>query len=128
MKKALAVLLLAGSLAGCASISNTYDTLTGSAVSPMAVIIAGNAFDGVEATATNYLRLPNCLKLTGPICRTTTATNAIIPAVRSGRAARNALESFMMANPGKLGPTGLYNALKAATATLQQVFAQYGVK
>ena len=128
MKRIIGIALLAFSISGCAQVSNVYDQLTGSVVSPTAVIIAANAFDGVEATATNYLRLPNCLKLTTAICRTTTATNAIIPAIRSGRAARNALEQFMVANPGKLGPTGLYNALRAATETLQQVFIQYGVK
>lgn len=116
------------SLVGCASLTNDYNAITGSTVSPTAVIVAANAFDAVEATATNYLRLKKCSATTGPVCRNVAATAAIIPAIRSGRQARNNLEAFMQANPGVLGPTGLYNALTMATSTLEQVFAQYQIK
>jgi len=128
MKKVFLALTLALAISGCAQLTNGYNALTGAVVSPTAVIIAANAFDGVEATATNYLRLAKCTATTTVICRSSAATKVIIPAVRSGRTARNNLEAFMVANPGALGPTGLYNALVTATATLQQTFAQFGIQ
>lgn len=51
----------------------------------------------------------------------------IIPAIRSGRAARNNLEQFMVNNPGKLGNQGLYDALQTSIATLKQAFSIYGI-
>ena len=128
MRKILAIGLLAASLVGCAQLQSDWSAITGASVSPTAVIVAANAFDGVEATATNYLRLKKCSALTGPVCRNPAATAAIIPAIRSGRQARNALETFMQQNPGVLGPTGLYNALTAATSTLEQIFSTYNIK
>src|SRR5665647_934483 len=109
MKKILISLTVVLSLAGCAKLTADYNAITGATVSPTAVIVAANAFDAVEATATNYLTLKKCSATTGPVCRNVAATKVIIPAVRSGRTARNNLEAFMQANPGVLGPTGLYN-------------------
>ena len=127
MKKLLFSFAIVLSLAGCASIQNAYDTLNGTSVSPTAVYVAANAFDAVEVTATNYLRLKKCSTTSGPVCRSPVATAQIIPAVRSGRVARTNLENFMAQNPGALGPVGLYNALITATATLQAVVSQYHV-
>ena len=115
-------------MAGCTSLQNVYDTLNGTSVSPTAVYVAANAFDAVEATATNYLRLKKCTTTSGPVCRNPTATAQIIPAVRSGRVARTNLENFMVQNPGALGPVGLYNALTTATSTLQAIVNQYNIK
>lgn len=114
-------------LAGCADLQNAYDTLTGVAVSPASVYVARNAFDVAEATATNYLRLPKCQVTTSVICRSPIATKQIVPAVLAGRKARNDLKLFAAANPGKLGPTGLYNALTAATSTLQSIYQLYNI-
>jgi len=119
--------LLVFSLAGCASLTNAYNTLNGTSVSPTAVYVAANAFDAVEVTATNYLKLPKCTGSNGPVCRSPVATKQIIPAVRAGRVARNNLETFMAQNPGALGPVGLYNALTTATATLQAIVSQYNI-
>ena len=127
MKKILLTFAVLLSLAGCTSLQNAYTSLNGTTVSPTAVYVAANAFDAVEATATNYLRLPKCTATNGPVCRNATATKQIIPAVRAGRVARTNLENFMQQNPGALGPVGLYNALTAATNTLQAVIAQYHV-
>ena len=126
MKK-LAVLLLALSLGGCASWQNAWNTITAAQVTPAVVFVAGNTFDALEATATNYLRLPKCSSASGPICRDANATKQIIPAVRAGRVARNNLEQFFHDHPGQLGPAGLYAALQTAINTLQTVFSQYGV-
>jgi len=92
------------------------------------VLVAGNTFDGLESIATNYLKLPKCTGSNGPICRNAKATAAIIPAVRSGRVARNNLEQFFSDHPGQLGPQGLYDALQSAISTLQSTFAQYNVQ
>jgi hypothetical protein len=128
MKRFLIVSALALGLASCAQLTADYNALTGVTVSPTAVIVAANAFDAVEATATNYLRLPKCTASNGPVCRNPTATAQIIPAIRSGRIARNNLEAFMQANPGAIGPTGLYSALTTATTTLEQIFTTYNIK
>ena len=127
MKKILIVATLALSLAGCAGLTNAYNVLTGASVSPTAVYVAANAFDAVEQTATNYLKLAKCTGNNGPVCRSPAATAQIIPAVRAGRVARTNLENFVAQNPGQLGPTGLYNALTAATATLQAIISQYNI-
>lgn len=126
MKKLIPALLLAFTLAGCASLTNTWNAVTGATVSPAAVIVAANAFDALEVTATNYLKLKKC-DGSNPVCRSPAATKVIVPAVRSGRVARNNLEQFLKDNPGQLGPSGLYNALTASINTLQGVIAAYNV-
>lgn len=126
MKRLILVLALA--LGGCANLENAFQVLSSTSVSPTAVVVAVNAFDALEVTATNYLRLPKC-KSGGPIaCRDRGVTAKIIPAVRSGRYARNQLESFIAAHPGQLGPQGLYDALIASTNTLQAIFGQYNIR
>ena len=127
MKRILFVCLLAISLGACAGLTNTYNLLSGASVSPTAVYVAANAFDAVEATATNYLKLPKC-NGSNPVCRDPKATAQIIPAVRSGRVARTNLENFIAQNPGSLGPVGMYNALTSATATLQAIINTYNIK
>ena len=127
MRKIIIAALVSLSLGSCAQLTNAWDTLSGTTVSPTAVYVAANAFDAVEATATNYLRLQKCAATSGSVCRNAAATAQIIPAVRAGRVARTNLETFMAQNPGALGPVGLYNALTAATTTLQAVVSQYHV-
>lgn len=127
MKKFLLAAALVVGLAGCTNLQNAYNTLTGASVSPTAVYVAANAFDAVEATATNYLRLPRCHTGGPVVCRSPAATAQIIPAVRAGRVARTNLENFMAQNPSQLGPSGLYNALISATNTLQAIIAQYHI-
>ena len=127
MRKLALVLCVSVSLGGCAGLQNAYDITTGASVSPKAVYVAVNAFNAVEATATNYLRLKKCTAEAAPICRSPAATIRIVPAIRSGRVARNNLRQFQKDNPGKLGPMGLYNALTSATSTVQGVIQQYSI-
>jgi hypothetical protein len=126
MKKLLAI-AVALSLGGCASLQKDWNAVTGATVSPEAVLVAGNSFDALEATATNYLTfckanraLPVCSNYVG-------ARKQILPAVRAARVARNNLETFIQQNPGQLGPSGLYNALTSAVATLQGIVNSYAV-
>ena len=126
-----AALACAVTLGGCATqfgqkVEGVYSAITGATVDPQSVIVASNIFDGLQRTATNYLRLPKCNGKT-PICRDPGATKVIIPAIRSGRVARNNLHQFLHDHPGQLGPTGLYDALQASINTLQQAFPQYNI-
>lgn len=129
MKKLLALVLVFG-LAGCSTelqkIKTAYEVVTSSSVSPTMVYVAANTFDALEATATNYLRLPKCGG-TAIVCRNQNAVAAIIPAVHSGRVARNNLEQFLKDHPGQLGPQGLYDALTQSITTLQTIYTQYNV-
>jgi hypothetical protein len=124
-------------LGGCAEfsqletkISGVISAVTGSTVSPAAIIISADAFDALEATAKNYVnpRLnKRCDGSNGPICRDPKATVAINAAIRSGRVARNNAKQFLRDHPGQLGSQGLYDALQASVSTLQGIFRQYGI-
>ena len=128
MKKIVLALALALGLSSCASLQNTWNTLTSTQVTMTTVAVAGNTFDALEATATSYLRLPRCSATSGPICRNPGITKQLISAVRSGRVARNNLEQFFTDHPGQLGPQGLYDALQAAISTLQTIINQNNIK
>lgn len=126
MKRIIPFLLIL-SLGACAQLQADWTTLTSAQVSPTLVVVAGNTFDALEATATNYLKLPRCNGRNGPVCRDPSATAQLIPAIRAGRVARTNLEQFMTTHPGSLGPQGLYDALTAATNTLQSIVTQYNI-
>jgi hypothetical protein len=112
------------SLGGCTALTN----IAGTTVSPQTAIVAANSFDALEAVATGYLQLPKCVA-TGPVvCRSTAAVAAIIPAVRSGRVARNQIEALLSANSGAAIPVANYNTLQAVITSLQGIYAQYNVK
>lgn len=122
--KRLAVLVLALSLGACAAIAQ----ITSAKVNPAGVIVAANIFNGLEATATNYIRLHRCTPENRPVCREPEVADIIIPTVYSGRIARNNLVAFYEKYPNvPLGPQGLYDALIQASATLQQIYAQHGI-
>lgn len=121
MKKLLFVVAIAAALTGC----QTFSKLTGATVSPQAMLVAANSFDAVESTATNYIGY--CTPNPKPAGCNVNAIKQLIPAIRAGRIARNNIEAFVAGNPGKLGATGLYNALTTVTATLSQIEVQYGI-
>lgn len=129
MKRLLLVAALALGIGGCAQLNTLYQTattLSDASVSPTAVIVAANSFDAIEVTATNYLTLPKCPKAT--ICRDPQATKVLIPAIKSGRIARNNLKAFLRTHPGQLGSKGLYDALNASITTIQGVINQYNIR
>lgn len=130
MKKILPTIFIALMLSGCASLERlkqTAEAVGEFTVSPEAVIIASNSFDALEITATNYLKLKSCRKITSSVCRNPTATALIIPAVRSGRVARNNLQQFLAEHPNQLGPSGGFDALNASIATIKGVLTQYKI-
>lgn len=127
MKKVL-VICAALALAGCSAVSgveNAVSVATAAKVSPQTVLVAANSFDALEVTATTYLQLPKCP--TAVVCRQASAVKAIIPAVRSGRAARDQLEALLKANGGNAIPVANYNTLTAANSVLQTIYAQYNI-
>lgn len=122
MRKFLFAMPLLAALAGCATIA----TLEGTTVSPTQVVVAANAFDAVEATATNYLKLPLCPGAV--VCRTVAGVKAIVPLIRSGRQARTAMEAYVTANPGQAVPVTLYDTTMTAVSALQSALAQYNAQ
>lgn len=125
----LYALLVVGALSislgsGCSTIS----TLTGASVSPQSALVAANSFDALEAVATGYLQLPPCTTTQIAACRNATAAKAIGPAVRSGRTARNQVESLLSANNGAAIPVATLATLQAADATLQSIYSQYSIQ
>lgn len=124
MKKILIGLTLVAGLAGCAKIEAALTTT----VSPQAALVAANSFDAMEAVATGYLQLPTCGKTAVVTCKTTAAVNTIVPAVRSGRAARDQIEALLKASSGAAIPLANYNTLQAVITSLQGIYAQYNIK
>ena len=95
--KTLAFLALAAlPLAGCTSVENAVSVATSAAVPASTAVVAANSFDAIESIATGYISLPVCGGASA-VCRTVSATKAIIPAIRSGRAARNAIKGLLCA-------------------------------
>src|SRR6266403_3197868 len=122
MKRLFVIGLLAFSLAACANLKNVYTMITDASVSPTQIIVAANAFDALEGTATQYLVYCKG-NLSVSIC---SADNrrSVIKYVRSGRAARNQLETYVSA--GTAGPSALYNTLIAAINSLNSSPAASG--
>jgi len=128
MKKLLLVVILALPLGACGTLQNVWNIVTGASVTPNQAYIAANAFDAVEVTATNYLKLPACGSAgASSLCRTQAAVNTIVPAIRSGRVARNNLEAAVTGANGAPVSASLYTALTAQTSTLQTIITQYGI-
>ena len=129
MRKILAALVLTFALAGCAQqiqdVKNAYTAVTTATVTPQQVYIAANAYDAVEASAANYLRLPVCGNFP---CRNPNATKGIVSAVRSARLARNRLEAAVSAIPGAPVDANLFATLTGSTATLKAILQTYGVQ
>lgn len=140
MKKLLLIpLVIAASLtlSGCATflgskvaqdLDNINNVLSGAALSPRAVVIAGNSVNAIQDTATAYLALPLCRSGSTPVCRIKAATQPIKRAVLAMRAARNGLEDWIDAHPGSAPPASLYEKVTAAISVLFAVITKYRVE
>ena len=128
MKRLLVALFLAPALAGCVGtiqkVETVYREVTSATITVQQVYIAANAFDAIEASATQYLRLPVCGKLP---CRNPSATNSLVASIRSGRLARNKLEASVGSNPNGLVDANLFATLTSSTATIKAILAEFGV-
>ena len=124
MKRLLVVLFLASALVGCAKIESAYQTVTSATITVQQVYIAANAFDAIEASATQYLRLPVCGKLP---CRNPSATNSLVASIRAGRLARNKLELAVASSPTAPVDANLFATLTSSTTTIKAILAEFGV-
>ncbi len=123
MLAAAALLALGGCTqfrADVAAVKTAFGKISTTQLSPTAVRVAIDLFDGVEVSAKNYLALPRCGG-TALVCRNPAYMAPIIKAVKDGRAARAALEQFLAGHPGALGAQGAYDALQAAVSTLKSM-------
>lgn len=115
MRKIIAA-LLALSLGGCATFQKDWAIITGTSVSPTQIIVAANAYDAAEATATQYLLFCKSAAPAPSYCALATR-QAVVSAVRAGRVARIQLEPYVVS--GTAGPAALYNTLIAVVTQLQ---------
>jgi len=123
MRKILIITALTALLSGCASlqtfekdVSTAFGVLTSAKVTPQQIIIAGNTFDALEATATQYLLYCKGPGLGKQVCALGNR-KPVVKAVRAGRAARTALEPY--ATSGQAGPKAVYDVLVSAIGSLQ---------
>ncbi len=123
MKKFLLIIPLILTLGACASLQTTWNVLTGVSVSPTQIIVAANAFDAGEASATQYLLYCKANPVVS-YCALQTR-QAVIKAVRTGRVVRNQLEPYIVS--GTAGPIALYNTLIATVTSLQSQIPTTGV-
>jgi hypothetical protein len=115
MKRIILALTLSLALAGCANLQGIYSLATTATVPASEVVIAANSFDALKATAINYAGACVSQHFPQPVC---SAANrrAVIKAVNSGTAARNALESSMTSGQPALSTA--YNTLISAVNVL----------
>lgn len=125
MKKFIMAGAVAFALGGCAQLTNAFDVITSAAVTPTQIIVAGNAFDALEATATQYLLYCKSINYAQQVCALGNR-KPVVTAVRSGRAARTSLEPYVTS--GTAGPSAIYNTLVAAITTLQNAPMPTGAK
>ena len=122
----LALLPLLAMLSGCAQ----WQAITGiasSTVNPNYAAAAIQAFDAAETVADGYLKLPACVAGGAKVCRSKAAVAAIVPAVRTGRAARDAVQSALAASNGGPIAVASYNNLESVVTTLQAVYTNYNI-
>ncbi len=123
MKKLLLVIPLLFTLGACASLNATWSVITGASVSPTQIIVAANAFDAGEASATQYLLYCKATVPAPSYCALATR-QAVVKAVRAGRVARNQLEPYVVS--GSAGPSAIYNTLVAVVTQLQSQIPSTG--
>jgi hypothetical protein len=116
MKKLLLVIPLLFTLGACASLQTDWSIITGATVSPTQILVAANAFDAGEATATQYLLFCKATVPAPSYCALATR-QAVVKAVRAGRVARAQLEPYIVS--GSAGPSAVYNTLVATVQALQ---------
>lgn len=133
----LAVAAIALTLGGCAklqeemaAVQQALSTAISTKVSQREAYLATEAFDIVEITATNYLRLRVCTSNSGPVCRDPAMTPRIQAAILSGRSSRNNLKGYLRAHvadgaDAAIAPVQDFNLLQSATETIKALTAAY---
>jgi len=86
------------------------------------------SFNAVEATATVYIRQKHCPPgIQKPTCMSPPIREQLVVAMNAGRGPRDSLLDFVEAHPDEIGDQGLYDALKAGTASLKNILAAYKI-
>lgn len=116
MKKLLFAASIALALGGCANLAGIYTLATTATVPAGDVVIAANAFDALNATATNYGGYCVAQHFPVPVCSKANR-RSVIKAVNSGIAAKHALEASITS--GQPALSTVYNTLIAAVNVLQ---------
>jgi hypothetical protein len=111
-------------LGSCAALQK----LSSTQVPMKAIIVAGNAVDAAETTATAYVRY--CRPNPSPAgCDDSLIKNKIVPAVHDVRTARDAAEQFALDNPNAtFGPSTLVDAVTKAVGALQTILTTNNIK
>lgn len=120
-------------LGGCAQLEAMRDAIhaaVAAKVSQKEAYLAADAFDVIEITSSNYLRLKICTSSSGPICREPALTPRIEAALLSGRDSRNKVKAYLRLhqNDGADAPiaaTDDLNVMTAATETLKALLGAY---
>lgn len=112
MKKLLLIVVLA--LGGCSAIQ-TLQQVAGTAVTSTQALVAANAFDAIESSATAYLVYCKS-NLSTSACSASNRTS-VISYTRAGRAARNQIETYIQTSATI--PSAVYNTLVAAVNNLK---------
>ena len=124
------VIAVALALSGCAALTTAQQTITlatSVSVPDQTVAATITTFNAIEQLAADYDRLPPCVASAPTLCRTPAGVNAIAPAIRTGRIARNQLRKQLTAGATSV-PVVSYNTLASAIITLQGIYAQYKIK
>lgn len=120
LKRIVVCAFFALSLAGCAKLTEAYQSLSSSNVPPKAIYVAISAFDAAKITGTNYIRY--CAPNPSPKgCNDAVIRGKLIPAINKGTVARNDLKAFVRAHPGELGPSGTYSLLTTSATTITTI-------
>ncbi len=119
MKKLL--LITALFLGGCSTLQ-TLTAVTTATVTPTQALVAANAFDAIESSATAYLVYCKA-NLSSAVC---SAPNrrSVISYTRAGRAARNQIETAIQTQTSI--PSAVYKSLVAAVTNLKATPAVNG--
>jgi hypothetical protein len=122
-----------GAIALCCALAScsTLSKLESVKITPTQVHIAAQAFDALEVTATNYVRLPTCKagqSFLANRCSTKAAIARLVPVIHAGRTDRDNLEAYIKTHPtGGVGASGIYDALTATVTAIKAIFGDVGV-
>jgi len=114
---AITALMLGGCATELQKLQTVWSMATSASVSPQQIIVAGNAFDAAEASATQYLLWCKANPTVAPAACTLPIRKKVVAAVRAGRSARTSLEPYVVS--GTAGPAALFNTLVSSINTLQ---------
>lgn len=127
-KKLASAAALALALSGCSTVTTLYGELSATTIPPQTALIAVSSFEAIETIAGVYGHLPPCGSAGATVvCKDAVVSSKIVPAMVSGRIARNTIKSLLRANGGAGIPVATYSTLQAAVTTLQGIYATYNI-